>query len=160
MSAGPGATAALNAVASRVFSLRVVQERAQVREQDAGRVVGQAAARLAEARQKSETLQVYREQYVQRMMQTAESGVDAGSLRELLAFIARIDDALAQQDIEIARREAHWRNMVAQWNERVLELRTYDTLEQRHLDRLAGIERRLEQKLTDEWAARRRSGDE
>jgi len=50
--------------------------------------------------------------------------------------------------------------MVAQWNERVLELRTYDTLEQRHLDRLAGIERRLEQKLTDEWAARRRSGDE
>ena len=147
-------------MAGREFSLRVVQERAQFREQEAGRVVGQAAARLAEARQKSETLQVYREQYVQRMMQTAESVVDAGSLRELLAFISRIDDALSQQDIEIARREQHWRNMVAQWNERVLELRTYDTLEQRHLDRLAGIERRLEQKLTDEWAARRRSGDD
>lgn len=147
-------------MASREFSLRVVQERAQFREEEAGRVVGQAAARLAEARQKSETLRIYREQYVQRMMETGSSGVDAGSLRELLAFIARIDDALSQQDEEIARRDAHWQATVAQWNQRVLELRTYDTLEQRHLDRLAGVERRLEQRLTDEWAARRRSGDE
>jgi flagellar FliJ protein len=147
-------------MAGREFSLRVVQERAQFREEEAGRVVGQAAARVTEARQKSEALRVYREEYVQRLMDTGNAGVDGAGLREMLAFIARIDDALAQQDAEIARREAHWQATVAEWNERVLEVRTYDTLEQRHLERLAVRERRLDQKLTDEWAARRRGSDE
>jgi flagellar FliJ protein len=147
-------------MASRDFSLRAVQELSQFREEDAGRVVGLAAARLAEGRQKADVLRDYREQYVQQMMDSGNSGVDASRLRDALAFIARIDDALAQQAQEIERLHAQWQATVEEWNVRTRELRTYGVLERRHLDRVAAVEHRQDQKLTDEWAARRRTLDD
>ncbi|MBU3693686.1 MAG: flagellar export protein FliJ [Rhodocyclaceae bacterium] len=143
----------------RDFSLRVVQELSQFREEAAGREVGHAAARLAEGRQKAETLRDYRDHYARQLLEAGSGGVDAGRLRDALAFIARIDDALTQQAEEILRLEAAWQATLAVWEARACELRTYGVLEQRHLDRLAAAERRQEQKATDEWASRRRGVD-
>ncbi len=146
-------------MASNRFPLEAVQDLARFREEEAGRMVALAAARLAEGRQKSEVLRSYREQYAQELITAGGAGVNATRLRDTLAFIARIDDALEQQALEIERLEANWQSQVADWNERTRELKTYGVLEQRHLDRLAVRERRQEQRLTDEWANRRRDAD-
>jgi len=143
----------------RTFPLEAVQELARFREQEAGRMVALAAARLAEGRQKSEVLRDYRVQYSQQLITAAGDGVDAARIRDTLAFISRIDQALEQQALEIERLEANWQVRVAEWNERIRELKTYGVLEQRHLDRLAVRDRRLEQRTSDEWATRRRDGD-
>jgi flagellar FliJ protein len=146
-------------MASDRFPLQAVQDLARFREEEAGRMVALAAARLAEGRQKSEVLRSYREQYAQELITAGGAGVDAARLRDTLAFIARIDDALEQQALEIEKLAANWQSMVADWNERTRELKTYGVLEQRHLDRLALRDRRQEQRVTDEWANRRRDAD-
>lgn len=146
-------------MAGRTFPLSAVQELARFREEEAGRMVALAAARLAEGRQKSEVLRDYRGQYAQQLIGAAGAGLDASRMRDTLAFIARIDQALEQQKLEIERLEATWQLRVADWNERTRELKTYGVLEQRHVDRLAVRDRRQEQRLTDEWANRRRDGD-
>lgn len=143
----------------RAFPLAAVQELARFREAEAGRMVALAAARLAEGRQKAELLRGYRAEYVRQLAGVASAGVEAGRLRDTLAFIARIDDALEQQALEIEQLHAHWQAMVDEWGARTRELKTYDVLETRHLDRLALGERRSEQRSTDEWATRRRDAD-
>ena len=142
-------------MASDRFPLAAVQELARFREEEAGRTVALAAARLAEGRQKSEVLRDYRVQYSQQLIVTAGEGVDAARIRDTLAFIARIDQALEQQALEIERLEANWQTRVAEWNERTRELKTYGVLEQRHFDRLAVRDRRQEQRITDDWSTRR-----
>ena len=146
-------------MASNDFPLGAVQELARFREEAAGRMVALAAARLAEGQQKSEVLRGYREQYARQLIGIAGEGMDAGQMRDTLAFIARIDQALDQQALEIERLQANWQAMVADWNARTRELKTYDVLEQRHIERLAAQDRRQEQRLNDEWATRRRDGD-
>ncbi len=146
-------------MASDRFPLAAVQDLARFREEEAGRMVALAAARLAEGRQKSEVLREYREQYARQLVSTAGGGVDAARIRDTLAFIARIDQALEQQLLEIERLETNWQATVAEWNERTRELKTYGVLEQRHIDRLAVRERRREQRITDDWATRRRDSD-
>lgn len=147
-------------MAAHAFPLKVVQDLARFREEAAARAVGLAAARLAEGRQKAEVLRSYREQYARELAEAAaRGGLDAARIRDTLAFIARIDDALAQQSLEIERLETHWQASVGEWGDRRRDLRTCDTLEQRHLDRLAAVERRLEQRVTDEWSDRRRAAD-
>lgn len=146
-------------MASDRFPLAAVQDLARFREEEAGRMVALAAARLAEGRQKAEVLRDYRAQYAQQLISTAGDGIDAGRIRDTLAFIARIDQALEQQALEIERLEANWQAMVTDWNERTRELKTYEVLEQRHIDRLAVRERRQEQRITDDWATRRRDAD-
>ena len=146
-------------MASDRFPLAAVQDLARFREEEAGRMVALAAARLAEGRQKSEVLREYREQYARQLISSAGSGVDAARIRDTLAFIARIDQALEQQMLEIERLETNWQATVAEWNERTRALKTYGVLEQRHIDRLAVRERRREQRITDDWATRRRDGD-
>lgn len=146
-------------MAGRAFPLSAVQELARFREEEAGRMVALAAARLAEGRQKSEVLRDYRVQYSQQLIVTAGEGVDAARIRDTLAFIARIDQALEQQALEIERLEANWQTRVAEWNERTRELKTYGVLEQRHFDRLAVRDRRQEQRITDDWSTRRREND-
>lgn len=146
-------------MAGRTFSLEVVQERARSREEEAGRRVGLAAARLAEGQRKATMLQTYRDQYAQQLAEHGGTGIDVGRLRDTLAFIARIDEALRQQAEEVTALHQRWQAAVAEWNERNRESRTYDVLEQRHRDRLAAGERRQEQRITDEWATRRGHDD-
>jgi len=146
-------------MSSQTFPLAAVQELARFREEAAGRMVALAAARLAEGRQKSEALRDYREQYAQQLLSTAGTGIDAGRIRDTLAFIARIDQALEQQAAEIVRLESNWQLVMADWNERTRELKAYGVLEQRHIDKRALREQRQEQRLTDEWANRRRDAD-
>jgi len=146
-------------MASDRFPLAPVQDLARFREEGAGRMVALAAARLTEGRQKSDVLWDYREQYARQLISAAGTGIDAGRIRDTLAFIARIDLAIEQQALEIERLEANWQAMVTEWNERTRELKTYGVLEQRHLDRLAVRERRQEQRVTDDWSTRRRDTD-
>lgn len=140
----------------RRFPLRAVQELAEFREEAAGRLVNLSAAQLAEARNKADVLRGYRDQYAQQLMETGAGGVDPGRWRDTLAFIARIDEALKQQVVEIERLEDAWRHAVGEWQDRTRDLRRYGVLEQRHDDRLATVDRRVEQRLADEWSTRRR----
>jgi flagellar FliJ protein len=140
----------------RRFPLQTVQELAESREEEAGRLVNLAAARLAEARNKADVLRAYRDQYAQQLLEAGAVGVDPGRWRDTLAFIARIDEALKQQVVEIGRLEGAWRHAVGEWHARTQDLRRYGVLEQRHDDRLAIVDRRVEQRLADELATRRR----
>jgi flagellar FliJ protein len=146
-------------MASREFSLKVVQELTYTRQDEAGRLVALSEARLTEARQKLEALDSYRDQYAQQLIATGGSGVGIGQLRDLHAFIGRIDEAIAQHKLEIARLEQGWQSALEQWSTRRQAAKTMDALEERHLLNLEREDRRLDQKQQDEFASRRREHD-
>lgn len=140
------------------FPLKNLQELAGVREEDAGRKVAQVRARLQAAQQKAETLGDFREHYQRQMQERGAGGAPIGHLRDLAAFIARIDSALQQQRREVAQLEALWDAARRHWQDTRQATRTFDALEGRHLRREAEKDRRLEQKQQDE-AARRMRGN-
>lgn len=139
---------------SRQFPLKTLQERAVALQDDAGRQVAEAQARLTDARRKGELLETYRTQYRQRLDAAGEAGTTIQQVQDLTAFIARIDEALLQQRGEIDYLQALWSTARAQWLERRSDRKALDLLEERHTEREQQRERRAEQKVQDEAASR------
>ncbi len=139
----------------RQFPLKTLQERAVALQDDAGRQVALAQARLVEAQRKGELLESYRSQYQQRLQEAGAAGTTIRNVQDLSAFIARIDEALRQQRGEIEYLQALWDTARAQWLDRRSDREALDVLEERYAQREEQRARRLEQRAQDETASRR-----
>ena len=81
----------------RTKRLEPVDQLARSAERDCARRLAGVQQRLAEAERRLAELERYREEYHQAFNARARSGLQARGLREYQAFIARLDEALAQQ---------------------------------------------------------------
>jgi flagellar FliJ protein len=101
----------------RTQKLEPVDRLVRSTERDCARRLAGAQQRLAEAERRLTELERYRQEYQQAFHERARSGLQARGLREFQAFIARLDEAIAQQRalqqqsrLEQARQHSQWQD--------------------------------------------------
>jgi small-conductance mechanosensitive channel len=82
--------------------LKPVQQVAASRERNAARTMGQARQHLAQEEAKLAQLRQYHQEYLQRFAQVASQGMSANQLQEYRAFLAKLDEAVRQQEKVVA----------------------------------------------------------
>lgn len=129
-----------------------VQQVLEQGEQTRARELGEAQRRLAEAEAKLAELTTYHGEYMQAFKRRAEDGTSVARLRDFQAFLARLEQALAQQQKvvaltreQVAAQRSHWQgaarqvkaveSVVDRW--RSVELRVADRREQKDMDERA-----------------------
>lgn len=145
---------------TRPFTLQPLLDLMQTRADETTRRLGQLIAAEQSAKSRLQLLEQYREEYAQRFKEAAVNGLTPPALRNYQDFIARIDEAIAQQGRAVAESEQNTADGQAAWREQNKKLKAIDTLSQRHDARERYRENKLGQKEQDEFAARRRGGDD
>src|SRR5689334_17343916 len=79
-----------------------VQQVLENSEQARARELGEGQRRLADAEAKLEELKAYHGDYQRAYRQRAEDGTSVTALRDFQAFLARLENAMAQQDKIVA----------------------------------------------------------
>lgn len=125
---------------------------------DAARRLGELIASETEGKRKLEMLQQYRDEYQQRFLQAAASGIGPDAWRNYSAFLVKIDEAIAAQRnmVEQSRQRTAQGQQV--WMSHRNKVKAIDTLTQRQRAAEQRTEARREQRLSDEHAARRFNG--
>jgi flagellar FliJ protein len=134
--------------------MQPIKALADTRERDAGAVVAAARRAVEERERQLEQLRGYRVDYARRA--STEGAADAVRLQNYHAFLARLADAIRQQEESVAAARRDLEQKLAQWQERRVEAASLGKVVQR----IASVEQkaadRREQRETDERALRTR----
>jgi len=135
-------------------SLQSVAQVTQERERAAARDLGEKRRFLDDQERRMAELREYRSYYLERLREVGGQGLGIQQLNEYRTFLARLDQAIAQQQqaIESCRRafgESH-----AAWLERRKELKAIDKLLERRAREAERRFRRREQAECDDHASR------
>ena len=134
------------------FPLQPLHDLATDRLDAATRRLGQLNQRWQAEEDKLAQLRGFREEYHKRLGNAIASGLDMTRMRDFHAFIGKIETAIGQQVIEIARCKAAWEEGQRLWLEEQRKLKTYDVLKERHVRSERAREDRLDQREQDEHA--------
>jgi flagellar FliJ protein len=134
--------------------LTLLQELALSKHDDATRELAKSRQGLAAARQQRTVLANYNGDYQQRFGHAVAGGMSGDLMRNYQGFIDSVGKAIAQQDIEIDRREQIQKAAEAVWHETRRNLDSFRALHSRELGRLNSEERARQQKADDEFAQR------
>lgn len=139
---------------TRSERMQPIKALADTRERDAGADVA-AARRVLEDREKQlEQLRGYRAEYASRAAH--QGAADAVRLQNYHTFLARLADAIRQQEDLVAAARLELERKTASWQERRIEAASLGKV----VERIAGAEQkaadRREQRETDERALRAR----
>jgi flagellar FliJ protein len=139
---------------SRPFPLQTLLELALVNS-DA------AAARLCvingqdrEMEQRLQLLLGYRDEYTLHLAELAKTGMNSVDWRNFHRFLDKIDEAIVQQRGAVAQSKQRVKAGQTEWHAEQRQLKSYDTLYQRHLTTEVKREAKQEQKEQDEFALR------
>lgn len=136
------------------FPLQTLLDLSHARMDDAARRLGQLIASEQEGTRQLAMLIEYREEYHRRFLEAAQLGMDRDLWENYRSFLARLDEAIAQQ--QTALDASRQRKSVGQqtWMEKRSRAKAFDTLSARHKAGVLREEGRAEQKITDEHAAK------
>lgn len=137
------------------FSLQPLLDVMQTRADEATRQLGRLIAAEQNQRSRLQMLEQYREEYAQRLREATAGGITRLILRNYQDFLARIDEAIAQQRVVVNNSEHSTRAGQNHWQTQNTRLKAIDTLSQRHDARERYRENRQEQKLLDEFSTRK-----
>lgn len=115
--------------------------------------LGQAHARVNDARKTLDTLTRYRGEYANRWRTLTQA--DSAALANFRRFLHKLDDAIAAQHQESQKCAEALDAAQQQWNETRRRIRSLELLIERRQAVVLKREQKLEQKSTDEFAARR-----
>lgn len=140
---------------SKPFHLQPLLELSNLRLDEATRQLGKLIAGEQEANQRHTMLLQYREEYQSQFLAAAENGLGPDAWRNYQHFLARLDQAIDQARALVDTSKQ--RTVLGQknWLDKRGKVKAFDTLAQRHSARVAYAEARIEQKQSDEHAARR-----
>jgi flagellar FliJ protein len=144
---------------TQAFSLQPLLEIMQTRADEATRKLGQLIAAEQSQRSRLQMLEQYRDEYAQRMLDATADGITRLILLNYQAFLARIDEAVAQQRSAVENSERNTKAGKDQWQDQNKKLKAIDTLSLRHDARERYRENKQEQKLQDEFSSRKYSVD-
>ncbi|HEY4372983.1 MAG TPA: flagellar export protein FliJ [Burkholderiales bacterium] len=129
-------------------------ELSQTKSDNAAVRLAKVTTQFTESEQKSRMLRGYRDDYRTRLEAAAKHGATAADLANFRAFIAKLDEAVTQQNND----EAFWREQVAraktEWQAEQKQLQSYTTIATRRRSEHDRAQARREQKAQDEFAAR------
>ncbi|RFC39205.1 MAG: flagellar FliJ protein [Candidatus Nitrotoga sp. LAW] len=139
---------------TKTFSMQPLVHLAHQKNEDASKKFGQLIQQQKAAQTKLHTLEQYREDYQTRLQQAVINGINQTSLRNFQDFILRLDEAVAQQRNaleHILRLIQAGRNELANTQR---NMKSFDTLAQRHLESEKKLQDKLEQRQQDEHTGR------
>ncbi len=136
------------------FRLKVVQDLAQQQSDTAATRLGMLNAEAAKSEQKLNMLLEYREEYRERFRGTMHRDVHSAGWKNFHQFLEKLDEAIEQQRAAChVSREAVLRGQ-REWQSRQMQVKAYDTLAERHESVQTERGKRIDQRVTDEFAAR------
>jgi flagellar FliJ protein len=140
---------------TQAFRFAFLLERAREQREAAAAEMGEARARRDAGRDKLGQLEAFRNEYRQRLTHSGMQGIAAHQWQDFRLFITRIDQAVAQQQIEVARLEARFQQALIAWQHCEREVKAFEALQTRHEAEVRQREAKAEQRINDEAAARR-----
>jgi flagellar FliJ protein len=140
---------------NRKFHLQALQDLSNLRLDEAARQLGKLIAGEQEASQRFELLVQYRDEYHAQFLAAAGNGLGPEAWRNYQHFLSRLDEAIEQARAMVAASKQRTAAGQQNWLDKRGKAKAFDTLAQRHQVRIAYAEARLEQKMSDEHAARR-----
>ena len=123
-------------------------------EQARARELGEAQRRLAEAEAKLAELRNYHSDYLQAYRKRAEDGTSVTALRDFQAFLARLEQALSQQDSLVSQAREAVQTRRSNWQGAAREVKAVESVVDRWRSVEARAGERREQKESDERAQR------
>lgn len=135
-------------------AIQTLIELSQGRMDDAAKRLGRLLASGQAHEQKLQLLIQYREEYRERFRAAAHDGIGPDAWRNYAGFLARLDEAVDEQENIVA----HARNQVAAgqraWVDERNRKKAFDTLAERQQAEVARRAGRAEQLITDEHSAK------
>lgn len=141
---------------ARRFPLQPLLEHTRQRMDAAERTLRLLKQKEDEARQRLAELEGFRQEYRARLANSSAGGMHIQLMRDYHAFLAKIEQAIRHQATVVEEAHARWEDAHRQWLTERQKVQAYETLAQRHHKRETQWAQRLEQRLTDEHAARLR----
>lgn len=139
---------------SKPFPLQTLLDLAQDGCDTAALRLGVVNGHERDMQQRLQVLLEYRGEYTARLARAAQTGMHSVDWRNFREFIEKIDVAIEQQRdlVAAARREVVTGQQ--HWHTQQRQLKSFDTLSQRHRLAERKAEARLEQKEQDDFALR------
>lgn len=141
-------------MANNNFPLQSLLDLSHARMDDAARRLGQLLANEQEGTKRLALLIEYRDEYHRRFLEAAREGLDRELWTNYQAFLARLDEAIAQQQTAVTTSRQRTSDGQRAWLDQRNKAKAFDTLSQRHLAGLRRAEGKAEQKASDEHAAK------
>lgn len=134
--------------------LKPVQQVAATRERNAARNMGQARRHLVQEEAKLLQLRQYHQEYLERFQKAASQGISASQLQEYRAFLAKLDQAIQQQEKIVAASVTNHSNQKDNWKQKHTRTQALGKVVERYRKEERKDEDRKEQKANDEHNTR------
>ncbi|MBC7779334.1 MAG: flagellar export protein FliJ [Proteobacteria bacterium] len=137
---------------TRPFPLQPLVELSADRVDAAARKLQALDAERRQAQDKLAQVEAFRREYGERLQQSLAQGMTVSQMREWHAFLAKLDAACKQQQLEVAVREEAWLAGQTHWMELRRRQKAFDALATRHQVAEGAREGRIDQRNHDELA--------
>lgn len=139
---------------TKPFPLQPLLNLAQMNNESATRRLGQLNKKQHDTQAQLETLQQYRRDYQKRMQDSSQNAMDPVLLRNFQEFINKLDAAIAQQIKAVEQSKQSAQQGLGEFTSTQRKLKSFDTLQQRHIETQTKVEAKLEQRAMDEHTGR------
>lgn len=136
------------------FNLQGLLEIAISETDSAAASLGKLNRQLQMQEQQFTLLLQYRADYQERLRRAIVNGVDSVALRNFNEFIARLEQAIAQQHVAVDQARRRAEHGCLQWQDKRRISNAFDTLSQRAAAAVMRTENSREQKAQDAFASR------
>src|SRR4030066_2349437 len=139
---------------TKPFSLQPLMNRAEYRNDSATRKLGLLNKQQQSTQQKLDTLLEFRKDYQARLHETSRNGIDQAELCNFQQFINKLDEAICQQAKLVEHSKISTQAGRNEFDTTQRKLKSFDTLQQRHIEEEKKIVKQSEQKALDEHTGR------
>lgn len=123
---------------------------AEHQNESATRKLGQLNRQQQDTQQKLDMLREYRKDYQNRLQEATRSGMDPAGLRNFQQFINKLDEAINQQTKAVEKSKISTQTGRDEFSITQRKLKSFDTLQQRHIEMQREANGKYEQKAQDE----------
>ena len=134
--------------------LKPVQKLADSRERTAAQQFGQSQQSLNEHKTKLDELRQYHDEYMERFQSAMQSGISSAQLQEYRAFIAKLNEAIRQQEQVVASSQRDRSNKRENWQQKHTRVMALDKVVDRYKKEEIKTADKKEQNEADERSQR------
>jgi flagellar protein FliJ len=138
---------------SKRFPLEVVMDVTRKQADAAAALLGQLRTKERAASETLQMLETCRQEYEARFARTSQSGLGNEQWRNYREFLAKLDQAIMQQNDVLTKCNAACVAASQEWQQARIKLKSFDVLFERHQRGEAKRESRSEQRDQDELSA-------
>jgi flagellar FliJ protein len=139
---------------TKPFSLQPLMKLAQHQNDSATRRLGQLNNQQRSVQQNLDILLEYRKDYQSRLQEATRKGMSPADLRNFQQFIDKLDEAIGQQLKLVEQSKASTQAGRNEFDITQRKLKSFDMLQQRHIEEQKKVAEKSEQKMLDEHTGR------